>query len=96
MDGDLVGYAGTLVGGIAGGVLFGWTWMKKLAAKGVDAEALRQLKAVEHKNEEAHRQFDERLRVLEIETARQKGVLQQINERLGEILGILRVRGAAT
>ena len=90
---ELTRYAGTLVGGIAGGAAFGWALMRRFAVKGADSEALRQLKAVEKKNDEAHRQFDERLRILEIETARQKGVLQQINERLGEILGLLRGRG---
>lgn len=93
MSTDLLSYVGTLLGGIVGGAAFGWAWMRRLAARGADTEALRQLRAVERKNEEAHRQFDERLRALEIETGRQRGELHQINERLGEILGLLRARG---
>lgn len=93
MSPDALSYIATLFGGLLGGGACGWAWMRRLALRGADAESLRQLHAVERKNEEAHLQFDERLRALEIETGRQKGELSQINERLGEILGLLRARG---
>lgn len=81
---------GAAIGGVAGGFAFFWAWARRMMARGVDSQAIRELHAMEHKNEEAHKQFDERLRVLEIETGRQKGVLEQIHARLGEILGLLR------
>ena len=81
---------GAAIGGVAGGFAFFWAWARRVAAKGIDSQSLRELRVVEKKNDEAHRQFDERLRALELETSRQKGVLEQINERLGEILGLLR------
>ena len=89
---QLVSYAGTLVGGLVGGAAFGWGWFRRVAAGAADSQALREMHVIEKKNEEAHRQFDERLRALEIETGRQKGSLEQIDRRLVEILGILKQR----
>ena len=85
-----VTWIGTLIGGIVGGVMFAVAWLKKFAAKGIDSEALKQLKAVERKNAEEHAHFDARLKEAEKETWRQKGVLEQINERVGEVLDLVK------
>lgn len=85
-----VTWLGTLIGGIAGGVMFAVAWLKRFAAKGVDSEALKQLKAVERKNAEEHDRFDRRIRDTELETSRQRGVLEQINERVGEVLDLMK------
>ena len=87
---DHVTWIGTLVGGIAGGIMFGVAWLKRFAAKGIDSEALKQLKAVERKNAEEHDRFDRRIRDTELETSRQRGVLEQINERVGEVLDLMK------
>lgn len=87
---DHVTWLGTLVGGIAGGIMFGVAWLKRFAAKGIDSEALKQLKAVERKNAEDHDRFDRRIRDTELETSRQRGVLEQINERVGEVLDLMK------
>lgn len=87
---DHVTWLGTFIGGIAGGVIFAVAWLKRFAAKGVDSEALKQLKAVERKNAEEHARFDERIKEAEKETWRQKGVLEQINERVGEVLDLVK------
>lgn len=87
---DHVTWLGTLIGGIAGGVIFAVAWLKRFAAKGIDSEALKQLKAVERKNTEEHAKFDERIKEAEKETWRQKGVLEQINERVGEVLDLMK------
>lgn len=83
-------HAGMLIGGIVAGATTGVVLMRRMFARGIDSQAIRELRAVEAKNKEAHQQFDERLRALEIETSRQEGILEQINTRLGEILGLLR------
>ena len=83
-------HAGMLIGGIVGGAAVGAVYVRRLFARGIDSQAIRELHVVEAKNNEAHRQFDERLRVIEMETSRQQGTIEQINERLGEILGLLR------
>lgn len=83
-------HIGMLIGGIVAGAATGVVLMRRLFARGADSQALRELRAVESKNTEAHREFDERLRDLEVETSRQGGILEQINTRLGEILGLLR------
>lgn len=83
-------HIGMLIGGIVSGAAAGAVYVRRMFARGMDNQASRELHAVEAKNAEAHRQFDERLRALEIETSRQDGVLEQINTRLGEILGLLR------
>ena len=87
---DHVTWLGTFIGGIAGGVIFAVAWLKKFASKGIDSEALKQLKAVERKNAEEHAHFDQRLKEAEKETWRQKGVLEQINERVGEVLDLVK------
>ena len=86
---DHVTWIGTLIGGIAGGVIFAVAWLKRFAAKGIDSEALKQLKAVERKNAEEHAKFDERIKEVEKETWHQKGLLEQINERVGEVLDLM-------
>ena len=83
-------HVGMLVGGIVAGAATGVILMRRLFARGIDSQAIRELHVVESKNAEAHRQFDERLRVIEMETSHQQGTIEQINERLGEILGLLR------
>ena len=85
-------HAGMLIGGIVGGAAVGAVYVRRIFARGMDSQAIRELHVVESKNNEAHRQFEDRLRALEIETGRQQGTLEQINTRLGEILGLLRSR----
>lgn len=87
---DHVTWIGTLVGGIVGGIMFGAAWVKKFVSRGIDSEALKQLKAVEKKNDEVHHDHEHRIRALEVETGRQGGTLEQISKRLDEILLILR------
>ena len=89
---DHVTWIGTLIGGIAGGIMFGVALLKRFVAKGIDSEALKQLKAVERKNAEEHARFDERIKDTEKETWRQKGVLEQINERVGEVLDLMKAQ----
>lgn len=89
---QLASYIGLFFGGIAGGAAAGWAWFRRFASGATDTQAQRELHAFERKSEEFHRQFDERLRALEIETGRQKGALEQIDRRLVEILGILKQR----
>ena len=87
---DHVTWIGTLIGGIAGGIMFGVAFLKRFVAKGIDSEALKQLKSVERKNAEEHERFDWRIRETELETSRQRGVLEQINERVGEVLDLMK------
>ena len=87
---DHVTWIGTIVGGIAGGFAVGAAWVKRFVSKGIDSEALKQLKAVERKNAEDHDRFDKRIRDTELETSRQRGVLEQINERVGEVLDLMK------
>ena len=83
-------HIGMLIGGIVRGAAVGALYVRRMFSRGVDSPALRELHVVGSKNEEAHRQFDDRLRLVEMETSRQQGTIEQINERLGEILGLLR------
>ena len=87
---DHVTWIGTIIGSIVGGIVFGAAWVKKFVARGVDSEAIKQLKAVEKKNDEVHHDHEHRIRALEVETGRQGGTLEQISKRLDEILIILR------
>jgi len=87
---DHVTWIGTIVGSVVGGIMFGVAWIKRFVAKGIDSEAIKQLKAVERKNAEEHARFDERIKEAEKETWRQKGVLEQINERVGEVLDLVK------
>ena len=86
--------AGSCIGGAIVSGAFAWGYFRRLAATGAakaaDSQALRELHEYERKTAEFHRIVDERLRILEIETGRQKGVLEQIDERLGEILELAR------
>ena len=87
---DLVTWIGTIIGSIVGGIVFGAAWVKKFVARGVDSEAIKQLKDVEKKNDDVHHDHEHRIRALEVETGRQGGTLEQISKRLDEILIILR------
>lgn len=86
----ILSHGGMLLGGVVGGAAAGWAWFKRFSAGAVDSRATKELHAFERKTEEFHRQFDERLRLLETETYRQKGILEQTDKRFGEILELLR------
>lgn len=88
----ILSHGGMLLGGVLGGAAAGWAWFKRFAGGAADSRAAQELHAFERKAAEYHRQFDERLRLVEAETARQKGILEQTDKRFEEILQILRGR----
>jgi len=89
MENEVFTHAGALAGGAAAAGLAVWRFMRRFAKGAADSQALREVRAVDHKHSLRIDGLEKRVTAVEQSAASVSGELRQMNNRLSDIWNFL-------